>query len=156
MAYISLEDYVLSVSFEEFNDVIVQAADGFNLSEEEVRIKCEALAESKIRVFLSSKFDLDTEFAKVDPNRNMSLVEVWVNLCLCALYRSVSPDDIPEMRDADCKRAIDMLADWRDGNMDLPGVPQITDPSNKPAFVMPAKFISKPEVDPLLFDDATI
>lgn len=155
MAYISLEDYVLSISFEELNDIIVQAADGFSLSEDEVRIKCEGLAESKIRNFLSSKYDLDTEFAKVDPNRNMSLVNVWVQLSLCALYRSVSPDDIPEMRDQDCKDAIDMLADWRDGNLDLPGVPEVTDPTNKPAFVMPTKFISKPEADPTLFDTTT-
>ena len=153
MPYVELEDYVLNVSFEELKDVLVQAADGFSLSQEEVRLKCEAKAESKIRLFLSAKYDLDTEFAKVDPDRNMSLVDVWVKLSLCALYRSVSPDDIPEMRDEDCKEAIDMLAKWRDGELGLPGVPEIEEPTGKPEFIMPIKFISKPYSDPLIFEE---
>ena len=62
MPYVTLDDYVLSVSFSELNDILVQAANGFSISEIEVRLLCESKAESKIRNFLGAKFNLDVEF----------------------------------------------------------------------------------------------
>jgi hypothetical protein len=157
MSYITLSDYALSVSHEELSDVLQQAADGYGLSEEATRLLSESKAEAKIKNFLSSRFDLQSELAKVGAARNMELVGVYVDLTLCSIYRSVSPDDIPEMRKNDCVEAIEMLVAWRDGNMDLVGVspPVVGDGAvTKPDYVMPVKFISKPEADPLMFDDA--
>ncbi len=152
MAYLTLDDYALSVSSQELDDVLTQAADGYTLSPTEVRELNESKAESKIRNFLSAKYDLDTEFAKVGSARNLELVGVYVDLTLCSVYRTVSPDDIPEMRDEDCKEAINNLEMWRDGEKGLEGVDEITDSVGKPEFNMPIKFISKPYSDPLVFD----
>ena len=150
MPYVELDDYVISVSGQELDDVLIQAATEYGQTKDEARIRCESLAESKIKLFLSSKYDLDTEFANTGPSRNMSLVEVYINLTLCALYRSVSPEDIPEMRSKNCDEAINMLMKWRDGELELPDVPEITDPIGVPVFINPIKFISKPESDPIV------
>lgn len=155
MAYVTLDDYVLSVSHEELSDVLTQAANGYTLSEDQTRAKVEGKAEAKVSNFLAKKFDLPVEFAKTGTARNLALVGVYIDLALCALYRSVSPDDIPEMRDEDCKEAINILTMWRDGDLSLDGVDQVTDPVGKTEFINPIKFISKPDQDPLIFEETT-
>jgi hypothetical protein len=157
MAYLSEDDYSLSVSFQELTDVLETASDGYSISNTEVRVKAEGRAESKIRNFLSARYNLEIEFSKTGTDRNMSLVGVFVDLTLCSLYKAIAPDDIPEMRERTCKEAIQMLEDWRDGNQDLDGLlPPASDGSTKgkPEFVMRTKFISHPDSDPLIVDDS--
>lgn len=156
MPYITLDDYVLSVSNAELNDILTQATTGYSITEEESRLKSESLAESKIRNFLSSKYNLDIEFIKTGSLRNMSLVKVYVDLSLCALYNSVSPDDSPEKVSIRCKSAIDDLMMWRDGENSLSGVDEIATSVSQPTFDFPFKFISKPFTDPLIFEEAFV
>ncbi len=156
MQYIELEDYSLSISHKELTDILEEASDGYSISEDEVRLKCESRAESKINNFLSAKYDLAVEFVKTGTARNMALVGVYIDLTLCALFKSVSPTDIPEMRDENCKDAILNLEMWRDGSQDLTGVPIVPDPVKGHVFISPTKFISKPEADPLIIDPIPI
>ena len=88
MPYVELEDYVITVSAVELDDVLTQAANEFGLTNDEAREKYEKLAESKIRMFLSAKYDLDAEFVKVGDNRNLTLVEVYLNLVCPVSYQS--------------------------------------------------------------------
>ena len=155
MAYIELDDYSVSVSFEELDTILEAASDRYTASKDEVRAKCEKRAESKIRNFLSAKYNLDIEFSKTGDDRNASLLGVYVDLSLCSIYKAVSPDDIPEMRQRTCEMAIQMLEDWRDGNQDLIGLlPPPADETSvsKPEFVQRIKFISHPDTDPLVTD----
>lgn len=150
MAYVALEDYAISVSNEELTDILDQTANGYSITATEVREACESKAEAKINNFLASKFDLAVEYAKTGTDRNMALVGVYIDLTLCAVYRSISPDDIPEMRDESCKDAINTLGMWRDGDLDLVGVPEVESPVNKREWINPTKFISKPFADPII------
>lgn len=152
MSYVSLDDYVLSISSDELTDVLTQAATGYTLSETQVRQLMESKAESTIINFLGTKFNIDVELIKVGSTRNLQLVGVYIDLVLFSLFRSVSPDDIPEMRDTAGKDAIDMLIKWRDGDLSLKEVAFIADSVGKTEFSNPIKFISKPDSDPLITD----
>lgn len=153
MSYVSLSDYAISVSHEELTEVLAQASAGYPLSEDQTRELCESKAESKIINFLGSKYNLSPEFIKQGTARNMQLVGVYIDLALCALYKSVSPDDVPEMRKTSCDDAINTLTMWRDGNLDLEGVDPIVDAVGGTEFIFPVKFISKPESDPLILEE---
>jgi hypothetical protein len=59
------------------------------------------------------------------------------------------------MRNQACEDAINTLMKWRDGELDLPDVPEISSPVGRPEFTMPVKFISKPEADPIVIGGDT-
>ncbi len=153
MPYAEKEDYSLSISSTELNEILDEASNGYDITSEAVRLKCEKKAEDKIINYLGSKYDLATEFAQTGLDRNFELLGVYIDLTLCAVFKSVSPDDIPEMRDEACQMAVKNLEMWRDGDKDLDGVDEIEDPVGRISTIMPTKFISKPYSDPLLMDD---
>lgn len=149
MAYLQKSDYVLSTAITHLDDILAQAADTSGLTADEVRLKHEVLAQSKIQVYLGAKYQITGEFAKdaTNTSRDPIIVSLAVDLALCSLHNTINPRDIPEHIENNCKAAMSLLSDIRDGKSGVITVPVLSTQMYVSRIDSQQKFVSKEFVD---------
>jgi len=152
MAYVELNDFSRVISKRDLNDLIEEASEDYKAkSSDEVRQDAEKMAESKIRLYLGLRFDLDTEFAK-DPSstdRDETILECYLHLSVYMLHFAINSRDIPEDRQNQFDMCIKLLEQLRDGEL-YSTLDPITETAGSILTEANRKFISKP------FDDAGV
>lgn len=149
MAYLQKSDYVLSTSITHLDEILDQAADTSGLSSDDVRTKHESLAQAKIQVYLSQKYNIASEFAKDSSatDRDPIILSLSVDLALCSLHNTINPRDIPEHIENNCKAAMSLLNDIRAGKSGLTNVPVLANQMYVTRLESQQKFVSKEFVD---------
>jgi hypothetical protein len=155
MAYLSTDDYTLSISLENLNEILDQASQSSGKTADEVRLSAESLAKAFVKSKLKSKYQIDGEFAKNSPDasRDILIVNVVIDLTLCTIHKTINPRDIPELRKLACESAVKWLDEVRAG-ISLIEVPVVSDGTEEVRTFLGSqqKFISKPYQDASLFD----
>lgn len=153
MAYLSLDDYTLSISLENLNEILDQAAALSGKTADQVRQFAESYARAYVSSKLKSKYNIAGEYAKdsSDTGRDMLILGVTIDLALCTMHKTINPRDIPELRQKACEAAVVWLNEVRDGDS-LIDVPVIANPEVRSLNGSQVKFISKEYSDGSLFD----
>lgn len=158
MAYLSNDDYTLAIGLENLNEILDQASATSGKTPDQVRTFAEAYARAYVSSFLKAKYQISGEYSKDsgDPNRDMLIVSVTIDLALCTLHKTINPRDIPELRQKACEAAVLWLKSVQDGVtlIDVPRLP--IDQEQVNTFLdSQQKFISKPFTDNQLRDVQT-
>lgn len=158
MAYLVKDSYTISISIDHVDQILTQAANSSGLTVDQIRVNSEDTAEAEINAYLSANYDTVTEFAidgSTDPeDRNKLILRCMVNLSLFNLFHTISPRDIPEMRQKLYDDCIEMLKAYRDGELDF-GLDRVDADSDGEPDVQRtmissgAKFNSRPFRDPI-------
>lgn len=160
MAYLVKDSYTISISIDHLDKILTQAAEDSGLTADQIRTDSELTAQAEIDAYLAKYYDTVTEFAKngatAPATRNKMILRCYVQLSLYNIFHTVSPRDIPEMRQKLYDDCIGMLKAYRDGELDF-GLDVIDADGDGEADVQRiqlnshTKFISKPFTDPNLF-----
>ncbi len=156
MAYLSQDDYTLSISLENLNEILDQASEASGKSADQVRLFAERYAQAFVTSKLKSKYNIAGEFAKNSPDdsRDMLILVATIDLTLCTIHKTINPRDIPELRTKACEAAVAWLNEVRDGTalIEVPVLP--SDEAEVRTFLnSQTKFISKPYQDASLRDE---
>lgn len=159
MHYLVKDDYTISISIDHLDQILTQAANNSGLTVDAIRENSEDTAEAEINAYLSKYYDTATEFlidGSTDPaDRNKLVLRCMVNLSLYNIFHTISPRDIPEMRQKLYDDCVEMLKGYRDGMLDFgldvidandDGEPDV----ERTMIDNHKKFISKPFTDPSL------
>lgn len=141
MAYLAKSDYTLSIAVDHLDEILEQAAFTSGLTVTNVLNNAEAWAAALIKSYLVTKYNIVAEFALSSPSasRNPLIMQVYIDLTLCQLHKTVNPRDIPELRDNACKAAMQWLIDARDGTVVVDLTPQTPAAGE---IVYPRSFVS--------------
>jgi hypothetical protein len=153
MAYLTKDDYTISISINHVDQILTQAATSSGLTVDQIRVNSEQTAESEINAYLSKYYDIAEELAKTTTSRNKLVIRCYVNISLYNLFATISGRDIPEMRKKLYDDSIDLLKAYRDGHLDFGLTVIDADGDGNPdvstiEIVSHRKFISKPYADP--------
>lgn len=121
--YLVKDDYTISTSIDHLDQILAQTIKNSGLTADQARLNSEQTAQLEIEAYLAANYDTTTEFAidgSVAPTtRNKLIIRCMINISLYYIYHSVSPRDIPEMRQRLYTECIDMLKAYRDGEIDF-------------------------------------
>jgi len=159
MAYLVKDSYTISISIDHLDNILTQAAVSSGLTADQIRLDSELTAEAEINAYLSKYYATVAEFTidgSVDPEtRNKMILRCYVQLSLYNIFHTISPRDIPEMRQKLYDDCIGMLKAYRDGEIDF-GLDVIDEDGDgepdvqRTMITSHGKFISKPFTDPNL------
>lgn len=159
MAYLVKDSYTISISIDHLDKILTQAATSSGLTADQIRIDSELTAEAEINAYIAKYYASEAEFlidGSVSPaTRNKMMLRCYVQLSLYNIFHTISPRDIPEMRQKLYDDCIGMLKAYRDGEIDF-GLDIIDVDEDGEADVQRimltshTKFISKPFTDPNL------
>lgn len=155
MPYLAEDDYTISISVNHLTQVLTQAATSSGLTADQVRTNSEETAEAEISAYLSGLYEIADEFDETGTDRNRLIIRCYVNLSLYNIFHTISPRDIPEMRQRLYTECIEMLKAYRDGDLNFGLTVVDSDGDGTPdeqtgSIVIQSakKFISKPFTDP--------
>ena len=153
MAYLSKDDYTISISIDHLDQILAQAASTSGLTVDQIRVNSEETAQAEINAYLAANYNTPDEFLIAVPaDRNKLILRCYVNLSLYNIFVTISPRDLPENRLRMYNDCIDMLKAYRDGLLDF-GLPVIDIDADGEADIQRtvlmsgSKFISKPFTD---------
>lgn len=156
MAYIGKDDYSISISLENLNEILEQAAEQSNFTEDAVRLNAELTAQAEIRAYLNYRYDMDAEFAldfDDSPDTRYRLtIKCVVNCSLYNLHMTINPRDVPEKVEKAYEHCLEVLDAARRGELDL----ELTIREGKKEFTKfgsNVKFVSKPFLDQTVYND---
>ena len=157
MAYLSKDDYTLSITLENLQEILDQAATNSGRSADQVLAFAESYARGFVTSKIKAKYNIAGEYAKDSSasDRDIIILKITIDLVLCTVHNTVNPRDIPELRKNNCDAAVLMLDEIRKGDM-LIDVPVITDQVQKTYNDSQIKFISKEYTDASLRDNTSI
>jgi len=161
MAYVQRSDYSRTISNVDLRDLLEEANEFFQGKDEQTVLdEAGAMAEAKIRMFLSSVYDMDSEFSKdattIPDPREQNILHCYLTIAVYHLHFVINPRDIPELRQDAFDSCISTLEKIRDGELVIQ-VPEKEDGNSRLGqFSGACKFISKPFRDPLVFRDDQI
>jgi len=124
--YITKDDYTISISIENLDDIVAQGIESSGLLEADLLSNSELTAQAEIKAYLASVYDIDTEFAKNnddDPDtRDKLTMRCVVNLSLFNLHCTINPRDVPEKVEKAYEHCLEQLDAARRGELvlDLP------------------------------------
>jgi len=152
--YIDKDDYTISISITNLEDIITQGIESSGVLEKELLDNSELTAQAEIRSYLAPVYEIDDEFAKnftdAPDERNKLVLRCNVNLSLYNLHMTISPRDVPEKVEKAYERCLEMLDAARRGELDFglpPAEPNGTDPVDWRTLGSNRKFVSKPFVN---------
>jgi len=162
MAYLKKDDYTLRIIQDNLNQILTQAAENSGFSEDEIRLDAELTAQAEIGGYLSGRYKIEDEFAKdaTAPAdiRNKTILKCALDISLFNLYVIINPRDVPEIREKNYDRCLEMLAAYRDSTLIIyPIYPtdggievRPEDEGGDSRFIITShtKFISRPFNDP--------
>jgi len=156
MAYLQKDDYTISISVENLNEILEQAAELSGFTEDTVRENSELTAQAEITSYLSYKYDTATEFAKAfddaTDTRNKLILRCVVNCSLYNLHMTINPRDVPEKVEKAYEHCLEMMDAARRGEID-PGLDPVDDAKDFVKFGSNVKFVSKPFLDQTIYND---
>lgn len=160
--YLEKDDYTISISITNLDDIIAQGIESSGVTEEELLDNAELTGQAEIRSYLAPVYKIDDEFAidaSTDPDvRNKLTLRCNVNLSLFNLHMTINPRDVPEKVEKAYERCIEMLDAARRGELDF-GLPPAeangTDPTNWRTLGSNRKFVSKPFLNADIDTEAT-
>lgn len=157
--YLTKEDYTISISIENLNEVIAQGVESTGLSEDTFLGNSELTAQAEVRAYLSSVYDMDTEFAKNnddDPDIREKLTLRCVVTCsLYNLHMTINPRDIPEKIENAYEKCMETLEAARRGELEL-ALPPLEDADGEDTSTPWRKINSNYKFTSKPFDDAKI
>lgn len=157
MAYLAADDYTISISRTNLDEILTQAAATSALTNDQVRTNAELTAMAEARAYLSPLYAVDAEYQKnsPDPSRDRLLIKLTVDISVYNIHFTVTPRDIPEIRQRAYDHAKETLKAFRDGNLvsALPRTPIISSGgARRFEIYSERKFISKQFDDPSLLN----
>lgn len=157
MAYLSEDDYTISISKTNLDEILTQAADTSGFSTDQVRQNAELTAQAEMRAYLYPIYAIDGEFQKSSPDtsRERLTIKMCVDIALYNIHFSVTPRDVPDSRKRAYDSAIEMLKAFRDGHLvsALPRTPvSVSGGARNFEIYSERKFISKQFDDSLLLN----
>jgi len=156
MAYLQKDDYTISISLENLNEILEQAAEQTSFTQDTVRLNSELTAQAEINAYLSYKYDTATEFAKDfddSPDvRNKLIMRCVVNCSLYNLHMTINPRDVPEKVEKAYDHCMEMMDAARKGELD-PGLDPVDTAKDFIKFGSNVKFVSKPFLDQTIYND---
>lgn len=156
MAYAQKDDYTISISLENLNEILEQAAEQTSFSEDTVRSNSELTAQAEIAAYLSYKYDVAAEFAKdfaTQPDeRNKLILRCVINCSLYNLHMTINPRDVPDKVEKAYEHCMEMMDAARRGEID-PGLDPVDEAKDFVKFGSNVKFVSKPFLDQTLYND---
>lgn len=152
MGYLAKADYTISIAITHLDEILEQAAATSGKAEDVIRGEAELVAQAEITQYLSNRFNIATEFAKADTDATRAplMKKCVVDISLYNIHHTVSPRDVPEMREKNYRDTIEMLEAVRDGKLSFPGLTAVADPLEKSFLGSQRKFISRPYQDAML------
>lgn len=157
MAYLSKDDYSLRIGVSHLTEILEQAAETTALSQDNIRNNAESWAQATIKSYLTTKYNIDSEFALTGASRNFQILGITIDLSICTLHKTINPRDVPEHISLACEAAIKWLEEARNGTIvvDLPGRTNSEGGTNPARTFIGSqtKFISKPYSDGLVVGD---
>ena len=145
MAYLEKPDYTISIAITHLDEILVQAADTSGKTADDVRLEAELVAQAEIAVYLSNRYDVAAEFAINAPAARSALMKKCVvDIALFNIHHTISARDIPEMREKNYQKCIEMMEAVRDKGLTFPGLVPVTDPLEKTFIGSQRKFVSRP------------
>ena len=149
----------MRIELTHLDEILAQAITGSGFTADDLRVDNEELAEAEINTYMASKYDMVAEFAKVAPvgTRYRIIMKCYIDIVLYNIHFTINPNDIPEMREKNHDKCIEMLEAFRDGNLvvDVAILPLVVDPlvpSEGHIIRSSEKFISKPFEDQVVLD----
>ena len=159
--YLDKDDYTISISIENLEDIIAQGIEASGVTEKELLDNSELTAQAEVRSYLNPVYKMDEEFAidfDTAPDvRNKLTLRCVVNCSLYNLHMTISPRDVPEKVMYAYEKCMEMLDGARKGELDFGLPPQETngtDPTEWRKIGSNHKFISKEFLDSSLQDDS--
>jgi len=146
----------MRIELTHLDEILAQAITGSAFTADQLRVDNEELAEAEINVYLEARFDMATEFALVAPEatRYRMIMKCYIDIVIYNIHFTINPRDIPEIREKNYDKCIDMLMAFRDGNLKMGGaITEVVDPlvaTRQHVIKSSEKFVSKP------FDDDAI
>ena len=160
--YLVKEDYTISISITNLDDIVEQGIESTGLTEAILLGNSELTAQAEIRSYLSLVYDIDSEFAKNavdDPDiREKLTLRCVVNLSLFNLHMTINPRDIPEKIEKAYDNCLEHLDGVRKGQLEL-DLPPIENPDGSDGSVpwrtagSNYKFTSKPFREARIIDE---
>jgi len=156
MAYAGKDDYTISISLENLNEILEQAAEQTSFSEDKVRDNSELTAQAEIRAYLSYRYEIDDEFALLytaNPDtRNKLVLRCVVNCSIFNLHMTINPRDVPEKVEKAYEHCMEQMDAARRGEIDI-GLPIKDDSKEFLKAGSNVKFVSKPFLDQSVYND---
>ena len=159
--YLDKDDYTISISIENLEDIIAQGIEASGVTELELLDNSELTAQAEVRSYLAPVYKIDDEFA-IDHDtapdvRNKLTLRCVVTCSLYNLHMTISPRDVPEKVMYAYEKCMEMLDGARKGELDFGLPPQEangTDPAQWRTIGSNKKFISKEFLDSSLQGDS--
>jgi hypothetical protein len=155
MAYLAKDDYTISISVENLDEIIAQGIISTSLTADQFRNKAENWAMAYVKSFLGAQYNIIAEYAldSASADRDPVILQITIDLALCRMHKTINPRDVPEHIAIGCEGAQKWLEDARDGTVGV-GIPVLPGetPLQSTFLDSQIKFISKPYQDESLFD----
>ena len=158
MAYAQKDDYTISISLENLNEVLEQAGDQTSFSEDTVRSNSELTAQAEITAYLSYRYEIAAEFALTPPvppaadTRNKLVLRCVINCSIFNLHMTINPRDVPEKVEKAYEHCMEQMDAARRGDIDI-GLPIKDDSKEFLKAGSNVKFVSKPYLDQTVYND---
>lgn len=153
MAYVEESDYSRVISKLDLDALLDEAVVDYpGKTTIEVRLEAEKMAQSKINLFLSERFDMAAEFAlEKGQGRDQTVLKCYLDFSVYFLHFTIEPRDIPKLRIKAYNECITSLEMIRDGNVKT-GLTELPETFGSVFIEGNTKFISKAFTDSQLRD----
>lgn len=152
MPYVQRSDYSRVISNIDLRDLLEESHEYFQgKTENDVLNEANAMAEARIKMYLSATHDISTELAKdgtiIPDVREQNILSCYLHIAVYFLHFVVNPRDIPELRQNQYDHCLEMIAMIRNGELNIE-VDKLVD-SARIQLTGHKKFVSKPFTDPI-------
>ncbi len=159
MSYVKRSDYSRVISNQDLDDILQDSAEYFaNKTSSQVLQEAGDMAEAKIRMVISARYDVEIEFSKSATDspdiREKNVLRCYLHMAVYWLHFVINPRDIPELRQNAYDNCVKELELARDDNASLE-LEGITGTGRLEQISGAKKFVSKPYADPLYYDSTS-
>ena len=145
MAYVEETDYSRLITHNDLTDILEEASGDYSgKSYETVRTDAEAMAQSRINLYLRDRYDMSSEFALTpSDDRDEVILYCYLTLAVYFMHITLSARDVPAVRKQEYNSCMKTLEKIRDGEIRIDLEPE-DETFGSVLISGNGKFISKP------------